>query len=61
LGALGERSLEDVCLEWKGKVDAVLAEENRDEADRMLKERVRESLGVIGEAVRRYRYALFGE
>ncbi|KAL2020834.1 hypothetical protein VTK56DRAFT_7927 [Thermocarpiscus australiensis] len=47
-------TLPDICFELQGKVGAFLREQSDDEALRDLQTKVRESKGVIREALRRY-------
>jgi hypothetical protein len=53
--------LEETCVALKRRVDAFLAQDSQDEAEEKLQSRVRESLGVVAEAIGRYRSACAGE
>ncbi|GAB1320867.1 3'-phosphoadenosine 5'-phosphosulfate sulfotransferase [Madurella fahalii] len=48
------RTLPDICFELRGKIDAFLCEQTDDEVLRNVQNQVRVSMGVIGEALRRY-------
>jgi FAD synthetase len=49
------RSLHDVCLELRGKVDAFLAEKPETPLLRSVQVRLRVSMGVVEDALERYR------
>ncbi|KAL0940292.1 FAD synthetase [Colletotrichum truncatum] len=48
------RSLHDVCLELRGKVDAFLAEEPKSNLLRNVQDQLRVSMGVVDEALGKY-------
>ncbi|KAK5994049.1 FAD synthase [Cladobotryum mycophilum] len=50
------RSLRDVCLEMRDKVDAFLAEEQETQLLRGVQEQLRISMGVVEEALAKYPY-----
>jgi hypothetical protein len=50
----GARSLRDVCLELRERVDAFLAEEPETSLLREVQARLRVSMGVVEEALQRY-------
>lgn len=50
-------SLRHVCLELQDKVDAFLAEDVNSKALKAVQAQVKEAVGVIHEALDRYRYA----
>lgn len=53
---LPSRPLRDVCLDIRKKVDDFLAEEPTTSLLRDVQGRVREAIGVVNEAFRRYEY-----
>ncbi|KAJ8115363.1 hypothetical protein ONZ43_g4685 [Nemania bipapillata] len=55
--ASSARSLYDVCLEIRNKVDSFLAEDPSTTLLRNVQARVREAIGVVDEAFQRYEYA----
>lgn len=48
------RTLPDICLELRSKIDAFLCEQIDDDVLRGVQSQVRVSMDVIGEALRRY-------